>query len=211
MRSGGIKDRIMRLALAALLAGAGQAQSSDASCVSAADAAAGIRIDYEGGAAGEYRRRSDGLIELIEVGAAADGGNLRFLSRFGLYDLEAGAIVAGAASADRSVSYDYGGQVLPEPQAGADPWVGEVTAVFPGGAVTAETAAYVFGEPGELELGACRYEFVPVRATFVRAEGWEGQGFLYFPALGIAALVHRSGDSQTIADFKLAGFSAVSP
>ncbi len=180
-------------------------------CVGAADLGAGIRVDYKDGSAGEYRRLSDGLIELVEAGSAENGGNLRFISRFGVYDVEAAALVDGVASPDQSVSYTYAGTDLREPQAGSDPWVGEVTATFPTGETAAETAAYVFGPDIKVVFGDCSYAAVPVRATFVRANAWEGQEFLYFPALGIATLTGKSGRGLETTAFSLVDLRPLSP
>lgn len=180
-------------------------------CVGAADLGAGIRADYKDGSAGEYRRRSDGLIELVEAGSADGGGDLRFISRFGVYDLEAAALVDGAPSPDHSVSYTYAGTDLAEPQAGRDPWVGEVTATFPAGETVAETAAYVFGPDIRVVFGGCSYDAVPVRATFVRADAWEGQEFLYFPTLGIATLTGKSAKGLETTAFTLVDLRPLSP
>ena len=207
------KDRASRMLLAGfgcVLIGMPTLAAAD-SCVSAADLEAGVRVDYNDGSAGEFRRLPDGLIEVVEAGSAAGGGDLRFLSRFGVYDVEAAALVDGAASPDQRVSYTYAGSDLREPKSGTDPWVGEVTIAFPDGATEAQTAAYVFGPRSQVDLGGCIYDVVPVRATFVRANGWEGQGFSYFPTLGIATLTSKSGSGLDDVEFGMTAMRGVTP
>ena len=120
-------------------------------------------------------------------------------------------MVDGAASTDQRVSYTYAGSDLREPKSGTDPWVGDVIIAFPGGETEAQTAAYVFGPKSQISLGGCRYDVVPVRATFVRANGWEGQGYSYFPTLGIATLTSKFGAGLDEVEFAVTAMGVVTP
>ena len=195
---------VLGLALGLL---ADPAMATAPQCPIAADLAQGIHLRYLDGTEAEYRQRPDGMIEVTEAGTAAGGGALRFVSRFGLYDFEAALLTEGVVSPDQQVSYSYAGQPPVEPKPKGNAWVGEVTATFPGGATDKETAAYVFGEKGKTDLAGCSYDVIPVSVTFVRAAGWEGQAFLYFPALGLAALVRKSGSGLSETEYPLAQFS----
>lgn len=157
-------------------------------CLTADDLLDGIHADYSEGGSGIYRAIGDDLVEFVEMGTAEGGGDLRFVSRFGLYDIEASARVDGVVSPDHRVRYDYEGAPLQLPKAKALAWTGQVVSTFPGDQHLEETAAYVFGEEGRSAFGDCSYRSLPVNVTFIGAEGWESQTFVYFPDLGFAAL-----------------------
>lgn len=176
-------------------------------CPTAADVKVGLVLRYSDGAETQALGTVGNTIDYLEVGAAEGGGDLHFASYFGLYDLEAGSVVDGLSSAEHSVRYDYGDQVLAKPFAGADPWVGQVTAQFPGDVRVVQTVAYVFGEVETIEVGQCTFASVPVTATFLRPEGWERQDFLYLQDLGIATLVGRADDRHAPVQFTLTGIS----
>jgi hypothetical protein len=178
------------VAMIACLLGPGVLSASE--CAAPADMKQGLRLVYGAEGTITVRLRPDGLIEFTEIGSGADGGDLVYISRYGLYDLEA---AAGGAEAgpDRRVNYDYDGGPLVEPAPGAAGWVGRVTATFPDEVVVPETAAFVFGGTGQVALGDCRFDAVTVEATFIRDQGWEGQSFLYFPDFGFATLIGRAG------------------
>lgn len=193
----------LSLPLAACLCAFAPLTALAADCVTADQVKAGLRIDYRDGGRVVVRLLANGLVELREAGTAEGGGDLRFLSRFGVYDLEASLAADGENAADHRVIYDYGGQPLLEPAVGGTGWVGPVTANFPDGEVEEQTAAYVFGAEETLALAGCSYDAVPVEATFLRQDGWEGQRFLFFPALAFAVLVGRSGPDQDRSDFPI--------
>ncbi len=178
-------------------------------CVSAAQMQAGISLDYKDGGRVEVRRIGKGLVELREIGTAAGGGDLRFVSQYGLYDLEAGASDKGATDPDRQVRYDYQGQPLIEPRHGGTGWTGKVIVTFPGGESEVQTAAYVFGAESRLALGDCSYRILSIDATFLRDGGWEGQKLAYFRDLGFAMLVARSGGGDERTDYELQSLAAV--
>ncbi|HQY43836.1 MAG TPA: hypothetical protein PK450_06615 [Paracoccaceae bacterium] len=198
--------RPLALTLAGLLlTGAASAQS----CVTADQLSSGLLVDYESGGQVEVRLLENGLVELREVGSAEGGGDLRFLSRFGVYDIEASLAADGDNAVDHRVIYDYGGEPLPEPAAGGTAWIGPVTANFPDGERDAQTAAYVFGANGTLDIDGCSYDTLTVDATFVRADGWEGQSYLFFRDLGFAMLVGRSGPDQDKAGYQITSIRPV--
>lgn len=172
--------------------GSGAQLALASECLTVDDLSRGIQVDYSEGGTGTYRAIGDELVEFIEAGTAEGGGDLRFVSRFGLYDIEASARIEGVGSPDHQVRYDYEGEPLVLPVAKALAWTGQVIATFPGDQHLQETAAYVFGEEGQTVLGDCSYRSLPVNVTFIGEEGWEGQSFLYFPDLGFAALTGHS-------------------
>ncbi len=177
-------------------------------CMTAANLAQGIHVDYSEGGSGMYRAIGDDLVEFVEAGTAEGGGDLRFVSRFGLYDIEASARIDGVSSSDHQVRYDYEGSPLVPPVAKALAWTGQVIATFPGDQHFQQTAAYVFGEEGQTVLGECRYRSLPVNVTFIGEGGWEGQAFVYFPDLGFAAL---TGHSRQGAEAQSLTLSALRP
>ncbi|WP_284165568.1 hypothetical protein [Frigidibacter sp. SD6-1] len=185
-----MRQLVCSAALLAGLLGPGMALAS--ACAAPGDMKQGLRLTYGAGGTTSVRLRSDGLIEFTEIGSGADGGDLTFASRYGLYDLEAAAAGAGAGP-DRRVTYDYDGGPLIEPAPGETGWVGQVIATFPGDAPVPETAAFVFGSEVKVAVGACSFDAVTVEATFIRARDWEGQSFLYFPDFGFATLIGRAG------------------
>lgn len=162
-------------------------------CVGTKDMGQGIRVEYEDGHLSDFRRLADGTIEKTEIGTAAGGGDLRFTSQFGIFDLKAQAVIKGATSPNHQVVYSYGGDALRTPEPGGLPWVGPVQAIFPGGEKRDQKAAYLFGGETMVELDGCSYRGFPISVIYTRDPGWEGQDFLYFADLGIAALVARSG------------------
>ncbi len=172
-------------------------------CVTADQLKSGLLVEYDNGGRVAVRLLENGLVELREVGSAEGGGDLRFLSRFGVYDIEASFAADGDNAVDRRVIYDYGGDPLPLPVAGGTSWVGPVTVNFPDGERDTQTAAYVFGAKGTVDLGECSYDTLRVEATFLRTGGWEGQSFLYFSDLGFATLIGRSGPDEAKTDFTI--------
>lgn len=173
-------------------------------CLTADQVKAGVRVEYENGGRVVLRQLDNGLIELREVGTAEGGGDLRFLSRYGVYDVEASLAADGEAASDHRVIYDYGPEPLLKPVSGGAGWAGSVTANFPDGDRETQTAAYMFGAGETLKLGECSYQGISVEATFLRETGWEGQRYLFFPDLDFAVLVGRSGPDQDKADFTIA-------
>lgn len=196
------------LPLAACLWSLAPGPAAAVDCVTADQVRSGLRVDYQDGGRVLVRLMQNGLVELREIGSAEGGGDLHFVSRFGIYDLEASLADDGEAAADHRVIYDYGGLPLLEPMVGGTGWVGPVTASFPDGEVETQTAAYVFGAGETVTLAGCSYDAVAVEATFLREGGWEGQRFLFFPALEFAVLVGRSGPDRDKAAF---GIAAISP
>ncbi|MCY1125837.1 hypothetical protein OU426_03135 [Frigidibacter sp. RF13] len=170
----------------------GQNIAHASECATPGDMKQGLRLVYGADGTTKVKRRTDGLIEFTEIGSGADGGDLVYASRYGLYDLEAAAAGAGAGP-DRRVTYDYDGGPLVEPAPGATGWVGQVIATFPGDAPVPETAAFVFGGAVAVAVGDCSFDAVTVEATFIRERDWEGQSFLYFPDFGFATLIGRAG------------------
>lgn len=178
---------------------------ADASeCLTADDLLDGIHVDYSEGGSGIYRAIGDDLVEFVEMGTAEGGGDLRFVSRFGIYDIEASARIDGVVSPHHRVRYDYEGAPLEPPVAKAIAWTGQVVATFPGDHHLEETAAYVFGEEGRIAFGDCSYRSLPVNVTFIGPEGWESQAFVYFPDLGFAALTGHSRQGSTAQSLSLA-------
>ena len=173
-------------------------------CLTADDLLEGIHVDYSEGGSGIYRAVGDDLVEFVEMGTAEGGGDLRFVSRFGLYDIEASARIDGVVSPDHRVRYDYEGAPLAPPMAKALAWTGQVVATFPGDHHLEETAAYVFGEEGRTAFGDCSYRSLPVNVTFIGTEGWESQAFVYFPDLGFAALIGHSRQGSAAQSLSLA-------
>lgn len=195
------------ICLAGLLAGA--ALGAEASeCLTADDLLEGIHVDYSEGGSGIYRAIGDDLVEFVELGTAEGGGDLRFVSRFGLYDIEASARIDGVVSPDHRVRYDYEGAPLEPPAARALAWTGQVVTTFPGDHHLEETAAYVFGEEGRTSFGDCSYRSLPVNVTFIGAEGWESQAFVYFPDLGFAALIGHTRQGSAAQSLSLAALRA---
>ena len=193
--------------LTALLGLSGAAWAAD--CITPDQVKTGLHVEYQSGAGVEVRLLPNGLIELRELDRAEGGGDLRYLSRFGVYDLEASLAADGDNATEHRVIYDYGGLPLPEPASGGTAWVGPVTVRFPDGQTEAQTAAYVFGSDQSVDLGGCSYDAVTVDATFLRTNGWEGQKFLFFPDLGFATLVGRSGPDQDKTDFPITAMRPV--
>ena len=198
------------LAPAVLAEGSGEA--APAVCPGPWDLEAGISALYADGSRNDFTAEADGMIRVAEAEAAAEGrAGFVALSRLGLYDVEiAGLDAAGAADPGRRLVtvYSEPAGTLPEPEQGGG-WMGAMTTVWPDGSHETATAVYAFGRLRSEEFGPCRYDTVPVRASFIpwpeaTTEGpvssldlasrepassdWIAQEFLYFPTLRIAVL-----------------------
>lgn len=196
-------SRALALPLVTLTVAGALAPDLALGCVTADQVKTGLMVDYDNGGRVLVRLLENGLVELREVGSAEGGGDLRFLSRFGVYDIEASLAADGDNPVDHRVIYDYGGDPLPIPVAGGTSWVGPVTVNFPDGDRDAQTAAYVFGAKGTVDLDGCSYDTLRVDATFLRDSGWEGQSFLFFRDLGFATLIGRSGPDAPKTDYTI--------
>lgn len=202
-----MQARLRKSLVVPLLACLG-APAAAGDCPLPADMITGLRIAYADGTETEVRHAGVGLVETREPGRAEGGGDLRFLSAYGLYDIEAGALTGDAPSPERQVTYAYDPPEFVTPADGAAGWTGTVAVHFPDGGRDEQTAAYVFGSEATLTLEGCSFRTLPVDATFVRADGWEGQKFLYFPDFGFAVLTGRSGPGTEPVSYSLSALAA---
>lgn len=188
--------------------------AAPAVCPGPWDLEAGISAVYADGSRNDFTTQADGMIRVTEAESAAEGrAGFVALSRLGLYDVEIAALdAAGAADPGRRLVtvYSEPADTLPEPEEGGG-WMGAMTTVWPDGSHETATAVYAFGRLRSEEFGPCRYDTVPVRASFIpwpEADGaaqapvssldlasrepvssdWIAQEFLYFPTLRIAVL-----------------------
>lgn len=193
------------------LPAAGQ-QAGSVVCPGPWDIEAGISAVYADGSRNDFLAAADGMIRVSEADDPAQGrAGFVALSRLGLYDVEiAGLDAAGGADPGRRLVtvYSEPAGALPEPQEGGG-WMGAMTTVWPDGSHETATAVYAFGRLRSEELGACRYDTIPVRASFIpwpetaageplsardlasrepASSDWIAQEFLYFPTLRIAVL-----------------------
>lgn len=198
--------------LAGALPASAQAAGQATICPGPWDRDAGIRAVYADGSRNDFVADPQGMIRLTEPEAAAEG-RMGFvaLSRLGLYDVEIAALGAGGdADPDRRLVtvYSEPAETLPEPVEG-ESWTGAMTTVWPDGSNETATAVYVFGRLGSATFGSCRYDVIPVRASFIpwpetaapgpasalelmardpASTDWVAQEFLYFPTLALAVL-----------------------
>lgn len=204
---GGVMTKIW-MALALLSPVAAQAD-----CVTANDLRAGIKAEFADGSATEYRHGAAGLVAVMERPDPLQPDGIAFVSRLGLYDLEAAEIAGGETLPDRHLFMVYSDAIdaLPEPHAGAS-WQGETTTTYPDGFSDVAQTRYKFGAARSVQIGACTYDAIPVKAEFAWKDGWMRQEFLYFGALGIGIIVASQYSSEPEpARFALAGLSRITP
>lgn len=187
--------------------------AAQADCLTARDLGSGIKAEFADGSATEYWHGAAGLVSVLERPDPARPDGIAFVSRLGLYDLEAAEIAGGETLPDRHLFMAYSEAVdaLPEPRAGAS-WQGETTTTYPDGYSDVAQTRYQFGAARTVPVGGCTYEAIPVKADFVWKDGWMRQEFLYFGALGIGIIVASQYSSEAEpARFSLAALSRITP
>ena len=201
--------RVAALAVAMIVPGMALADG----CLTASDLQQGIRAEFRDGSLTDYRGGDAGLVAVFERPDPSQSSGVAFVSRLGLYDLEAAAIDGGETIPDQRLLMHYSVDLdqLPAPRPG-EFWVGRTTTTYADGKSDDAQAVYVFGNAREVELGGCSYHAVPVKASFIWSDGWMMQEFLYLDALGIGIIVASQYSSETEpAKFVLAGLSRITP
>lgn len=201
------------VAMAVAAALAAPAAAGAEGCLTRADLQQGIRAEFRDGSLTDYRGGEAGLVAVFERPDPTLSSGVAFVSRLGLYDLEAAAVDGGETVADQRLLMRYSVDLdqLPAPKPG-ESWVGKTTTTYADGQTDDAEVVYVFGNARDVDLGGCSYHAVPVKASFIWTDGWMMQEFLYLDALGIGIIVASQYSSEPQpAKFVVAGLSRITP
>jgi len=164
-----------------------------ADCVTRADLAAGIHLDFQHGRQGSATLESGDVLRIVYD----DPGRREVrIARLGIYETaqsvsygSASGDVVGAWSANAGQMSLSGTPPVPSP---GGSWEGVMTGTFTqsdqSGSASEFTlrmpVRYAFLEAREVTVSGCTYMSVPVEATFTIDGGTMVQRFAYFPDLG---------------------------
>lgn len=166
-----------------------------AECLTRDDVAKGLRATYLDGSVVDYLAEGDNLVRVTETPDLKAPQAVRFLSRYGIYDISAQGLVGGIPQDGQVLEYSYSdpsGKEPPPPDPGAV-WLGQSTTTYVDGASESAVAVMVFGTEGKVRLGDCDYSVVPVTASFLSGENWTAQDYDWLSDLGIGILTRREG------------------
>ncbi len=164
-------------------------------CLTRDDLAKGLRATYLDGSVVDYLSEGDDLVRVTETPDEKAPQAVRFLSRYGVYDLKAQGLIDGTPQPDQVLEYSYSdpdGKEPPRPDPGTV-WLGHSTTTYVDGATDGAVAVMVFGQEGKVRLGDCDYAVVPVTASYLAGESWTSQDYDWLPELGIGILTRREG------------------
>ncbi len=189
---------------------AGQARAT--ACLTGDDLQGGLRAMYLDGSVVDYHPAGEGLVQVVERPDPARPEAIAFLSRYGLYDLEAQALAGDAPEVGKHLSYSYataGGAEPPLPEAGTT-WLGQSVTTYADGAHEVADAVFVYGREGSVSLGGCDYRSIPVTASFLMGQAWASQDYQWLPDLGIGLLTGRQGsDAARGSVYRLSGLTRI--
>ncbi|MCB2129367.1 MAG: hypothetical protein KDE03_09900 [Rhodobacteraceae bacterium] len=196
-RAGFPPRKLARVAIAAAaLEAAGFAAFG---CPVPEDLSKGIRAEFSDGGLAEYRATDNDIVTVRFTAAGQPDPGMIYEAKAGLYDLSASSMRGGKADPGQSLTYRYSTDPadLPVPKPG-DAWVGTVTTEYPDGAELTETAVYVFGRADVArKIGECSFRTVPVKASFIDAEGdWVALDLIWFTDLGFAVTTGQSASGD---------------
>ncbi len=185
-----------------------------ADCLTRADLAQGLRATYMDGSVVDYRAAGDDLVQVTETPDLKAQKAVRFVSRYGIYDLSAQGLLGGVPQPDQVLEYSYAdsaGHAPPAPEPGAV-WLGESTTNYVDGTLQSAVAVMVFGTESTLRLGGCDYASVPVTASYLSGEDWTAQDYDWLSDLGIGILTRREGsEAARPSAYRVTGLARLQP
>ena len=199
--------RSLALGLACLIPGALAAQ-----CVTDADLARGIQVEFANGDTTTHRRLNDGYIEVVE--RYTDGNPpIRFRSHRGVYfteEIELDPNGQGVPSSLLRVEFPQDPATLPDPRPGVN-WEGQTMNVFADGGRRPETFIAAFSEGPTLALSGCDYASVQLDLRYDwGADGGLSLVYYYLPTVGTAIIRSNQFDGDTMNETEAVAISRMS-
>ncbi|SHI87924.1 hypothetical protein [Wenxinia saemankumensis] len=175
-------------------------------CVTAADLAGGIRVEYGDGTAEIYSRR-DGAVVHVR-GMVDDVPSYEFEIAHGTHLLSYRNIVDGAVDPASRQDYEYGipPEEMPVPAPGGR-WQASVTVTSAEGD-RQEAQSQVYDAAGTVSVGACTYATLPAIIAYDTADAYM-EGIRVLPELGIGYMLWNETDGVRSETVRVVSISAV--
>jgi hypothetical protein len=188
----------MRFAVCCLLFFAAQSDAAHAACPTGADAAAGIRVTYEGFYS-VYTRNAEGRVIETEY---SEGGPFEYTSENGLIETAYRAL----GETDKTYDYDFDTSNLAPPE----PW-----SAYSGVQTLTESTGESFPVPYSLHtrgvrpirIGDCAYNAIGVQTYYYNDDGRTMYAFDYILELGLPVSVGY-GEASGFEKFQMLGIEA---
>lgn len=177
-----------------------------ADCPDAGDLASGIQVGEDDGTVHIFRDLGNGVVE--QTGTYTDGYTFRTLLAQGVHvlqlsDTENGKVIPDSIA---NTAYPDNAADLPVPAAGMTWQVNTTINAY--GDIYAEEQSQVWGQPTSLSVGACTFNALPGKITYVSDGDVIVESLYFLPDAGFALLV---GYDDTGGDPSVYTYTSIAP